>query len=252
METCHLLLGKPWKYDKATIHDETKNTYSFMLGKTRLTLLHSPWAEEPKPSQGNGQSIIAKQELTEKESDIKGVVPGLIKEQLGRFVDMVRAELPKVVPSMQYIQPQLVLVLKSNVPNHPHDIKSPKKLEELEKHLEEVSLSESIAIFHEEEEPLEEVNISNSFALFDGNSTYHVPNKSPEDKVFNFSVEPIDYVDFIGIDTILSNYSNQNCDEIYMVENAFLSKIVRVFVSSLGILMASGKSKAQEKHDKST
>ena len=37
-----------------------------------------------------------------------------------------------------------------------------------------------------------------------------------------------------------------------MVEKAFLSKIEGVFVSSLCILMARGKSKAQEKHDKST
>jgi hypothetical protein len=51
-----------------------------------------------------------------------------------------------------------------------------------------------------------------------------VPDKSLEDKVFNFSVEPIDYVDFIGIDAILSNYSNQNYDEIYMVEKAFFVK----------------------------
>jgi hypothetical protein len=121
-----------------------------------------------------------------------------------------------------------------------------------EEPLEEVSLLESFAIFHEEEEPLEEVNLSDSFALFDDNSTYHVPDKSLEDKVFDFSVEPIDYVDFIGIDAILSNYSNQNCDEIYMVENVFLSKIERVFVSSLEILIACGKSKAREKHDKST
>jgi hypothetical protein len=63
--------------------------------------------------------------------------------------------------------------------------------------LEEVSLSKSFAIFHEEE-----VNLSDSFALFDDNSTYHVLDKSPEDKIFNFSVEPIDYVDFVGIDAI--------------------------------------------------
>jgi hypothetical protein len=68
--------------------------------------------------------------------------------------------------------------------------------------------------------------------------------KSLEGKVFNFSVEPIDYVDFIGIDAILSDYSNKNSDEIHMVEKAF--------VSSLGILMACGKSKAREKHNKYT
>jgi hypothetical protein len=164
VETCHLLLGKPWKYDKATIHDETKNTYNFMMGKTKLTLLHSPWVE-PKPSQGDGQSIVAKQELTDKESSIKGVVLGLINEQLGRFVNIVQVELPKEVPSLRDIQPQLDSVPESNVPNHPYDIKSPKRLEELGKQMEEIE---------------------------------------------------------------------------------------RVFMSSLGILMACGKSKAQEKHDKST
>jgi hypothetical protein len=118
--------------------------------------------------------------------------------------------------------------------------------------VDEVNLSESIKIFHEEEEPLEEVNLSDSFALFADNSTYHVTVKNLEGKVFNFSVEPIDYVDFIGIDTILSDYSRKNCDEIHMVEKAFLSKIEKVFVSSLGILMACGKSTAREKHNKST
>jgi hypothetical protein len=118
--------------------------------------------------------------------------------------------------------------------------------------LEEVSLLESFANFHEKEEPLEEVNHSDSFVHFDDNSTYHVPDKSPEDKIFDFSVEPIDYVDFIRIDAILSNYSNQNCDEIYMVEKVSLSKIERVFVSFLGILIACGKSKTREKHDNST
>ncbi|XP_059431630.1 uncharacterized protein LOC132165152 [Corylus avellana] len=137
LETCHLLLGKPWQDDKAAIHNETKNTYNFMLGKTRMILLHSPWAE-PKPSQGDGQSFVAKQELTDTESGIKGVVPGLIKELLGRFVNVVRAELPKAVPSLRDIQPQLDLVTGSNVPNLPHDIKSPKKFEELGKEVKEI------------------------------------------------------------------------------------------------------------------
>jgi hypothetical protein len=39
MTMCHLLLGKSWQDDKAAIYDETKNTYSFLLGKTKLTLL---------------------------------------------------------------------------------------------------------------------------------------------------------------------------------------------------------------------
>jgi hypothetical protein len=91
----------------------------------------------------------------DKESGIKRVVPGPIKEQLGRFVDVVQAKLPKAVPSLRDIQPQLDLVSGSNVPNHPHDIKSPKKLEELGKQVEEVNLLKSIAIFHKEYKPLD-------------------------------------------------------------------------------------------------
>jgi hypothetical protein len=153
---------------------------------------------------------------------------------------------------LQDIQPPHGVVSGSKLSNHLLHIKSPKEHEELGKQVDEVNLSKSIKIFHEEKEPLEEVNLSDSFALFYDNSTHHVTIKSPEGKVFNFSVEPIDYVDFIGIDAILSDYFNKNCNEIHMVENTFLSKIEKVFVSSLGILMACGKSKAREKHNKST
>jgi hypothetical protein len=60
-----------------------------------------------------------------------------------------------------------------------------------------------------------------------------VLDKSLKDKVFDFSVEPINYVDFIGVDAILSNYSIQSCDEIYGAEMTFLSKSEGVYVSTL-------------------
>jgi hypothetical protein len=226
MTMCHLLLGKSWQDDKTAVYDETKNTNSFLLGKTKLMLLQSPWPK-PQPSQGDGQTVVAKQELTSKEGDINGVVPELIKKPLKRFVDVIQAELPKEVQQLQDIQHPHGVVPGSKLPNHPLHIKSPKQYEELGKQVDEVNLSESIKIFHEEEEPLEEVNLSDSFALFDDNSTYHVMVKSLEGKVFNFSVEPIDYVDFIRIDDILSDYSSKNCDEIRMVENFFCQRLKR-------------------------
>ena len=79
-------------------------------------------------------------------------------------------------------------------------------------------------ISHEENEPLEVVNLFGSFVTFDDNSINHVLDKGPEDKVFDFSVEPINYVDFIGVEAILSNYSNQICDEHYMGEKTFFIK----------------------------
>jgi hypothetical protein len=127
-----------------------------MVGKTKLTLLCSPWAK-PKPSQGDGQSFIAKQVLTDKESEIKGVVPGLIKKLIERFVDVVQTELPKEAQPLQDIQPPRGVVPGSKLPNHPLHIKSPKEHEELGRQVEEINLLESIAIFHKKEEPLKEV-----------------------------------------------------------------------------------------------
>jgi hypothetical protein len=62
-------------------------------------------------------------------------------------------------------------------------------------------------IYPDEEKSLEKVNLSD---------THYVLDKSPEDKAFDLSVAPINYVDFIGVDAILSNSSNQIGDEIYM------------------------------------
>jgi hypothetical protein len=29
MDACHMLLGKPWQYEKKIMHDGGKNTYTF-------------------------------------------------------------------------------------------------------------------------------------------------------------------------------------------------------------------------------
>jgi hypothetical protein len=30
MDACHILLGRPWQYDRKTVHNGLKNTYSFV------------------------------------------------------------------------------------------------------------------------------------------------------------------------------------------------------------------------------
>jgi hypothetical protein len=65
-------------------------------------------------------------------------------------------------------------------------------------------------------------------------------------------VSSIHQVDFLGVDAILSKNFNQSHDQIYRAKTTFLSESEGVFVSSLRILMAYGKSEAQEEHNKST
>ena len=39
MDACHLILGRPWQFDRQTMHDGKKNTYSFIKDGVTLTLL---------------------------------------------------------------------------------------------------------------------------------------------------------------------------------------------------------------------
>jgi hypothetical protein len=174
-----------------------------------------------------------------KEGAINGVVPGLIKKLLKRFVNVVQAELLKEAQPLQDIQPPRGVVPGSNVPNHPHKITSPKKLAELGKQVEKVNLLESIAIFHEEEEPLGEVNLSDSLAILYDNFVHYVVDKSFEDKICDFNVEIIDYVDFLGIDNILFNFHNN--DGFGAVGNNYMFKREVPADPFLGIFMARGK-----------
>ena len=54
MDACHLLLGRPWLYDRRVIHDGCANTYSFNFNNTKVVLLPS---RDIGKSKRNGDNI---------------------------------------------------------------------------------------------------------------------------------------------------------------------------------------------------
>ena len=49
MDACHLLLGRPWKYDQKVTHNGLKNTHSFIKDGVRIVLaLMKPELKIPK------------------------------------------------------------------------------------------------------------------------------------------------------------------------------------------------------------
>jgi hypothetical protein len=145
--------------------------------------------------------VVAKQELTGKEGDIKGVVPGTDKEAVGKDLSTWSKQNYRKKHNHCKIfnlhvgwcrglnfliihSTSRVLKSMTNRGKQVDEVNLSKSIAIF--HAEEVSLSESFAIFHEEE-PLEEVNLSDSFALFDDNS--HVSCdwlRAPKDKVIRF------------------------------------------------------------------
>ncbi|CAL9224320.1 unnamed protein product, partial [Arabidopsis halleri] len=52
IDVCHLLLGRPWEYDRKITHDGVKNTYRFLWETHQILLMPSrePVASEPSPT----------------------------------------------------------------------------------------------------------------------------------------------------------------------------------------------------------
>ena len=71
MDACHLLLGRPWQYDRKVHHDGFKNTYSFVFHETKIVLLPSKPSEKMKLPADNANLLsYAKFELEVKESEM--------------------------------------------------------------------------------------------------------------------------------------------------------------------------------------
>ena len=69
MDVCHLLLGRPWQYDRNVVHDGRMNTYTLEKdGRTHRLLLIKD--KEVKPEVSNTILLMSGKELlTELEKD---------------------------------------------------------------------------------------------------------------------------------------------------------------------------------------
>ena len=56
MDACHLLLGRPWQYDKKIKHDGGNNTYTFWKDGSKIILL-------PLKDEGKDKNMLLEKEL---------------------------------------------------------------------------------------------------------------------------------------------------------------------------------------------
>ena len=76
MDVCHLLLGRPWKYDGNVVHDGRKNTYT-LEKNGRMHMLLSIKDKEVKPEVRNTILLMSGKELlneVKKKEDTQFVV----------------------------------------------------------------------------------------------------------------------------------------------------------------------------------
>nr|XP_011457636.1 PREDICTED: uncharacterized protein LOC105349509 [Fragaria vesca subsp. vesca] len=153
MDACHLLLGRPWQFDRKAVHDGYKNTYSFVKDDVKVILGPSRPENNPKSSKKETGSFLSMNKfLGESEESGEELYPLMVKDTypdnynippeltpiLQEFGDVIPAELPAGLPPMRDIQHQIDLVPGSSLPNRPHYRMSPQEYEELNKQVTEL------------------------------------------------------------------------------------------------------------------
>jgi hypothetical protein len=135
MDVFHLLLGRPWQYDRNVIHDGRKNTYTLEKnGRTHMLL--SIKDQEVKPEVSNVVLLMSGKELlTEvkkkeepqfivvrkpkivltsiREDDLPEEIPQLLEE----FIDIVVDELPRLLPPIRSISHHIDIIPRDRLPN---------------------------------------------------------------------------------------------------------------------------------------
>lgn len=99
----HLLLGRPWQYDRCTTHDRFANTHSFTYEGKRITLI---------PSQSVSDPLITATELD------KPVLPPVAKSVL--FVSK-----SQIFEECQTADVAFMLIIKPRFLASSHDIPTP-------------------------------------------------------------------------------------------------------------------------------
>ena len=148
MDACHLLLGRPWEYDRNTNHNGRTNTYSFLFDGVKITLMpNKPKELASKPTgtlltlsqfedeleQGGEVFVLIGKEVAG-DSEIPEAMIPLLKEYSDVFPD----ELPDGLPPLRDIQHHIDLEPGSQLPNRPHYRMSPVEHEELRRKVEEL------------------------------------------------------------------------------------------------------------------
>jgi hypothetical protein len=156
MDVCHILLGRPWQYDRNVVHDGRMNTYTLEKdGRTHRLLPIKD--KEVKPEVTSTILLMSRKELLtemEKNEDPQFFVvkkprivltstrvddlPDEIQELLGEFADIIVDELPRSLPPMRSVSHHIDLIPRASLPNKAAYRLTPQENEEVKRQVQDL------------------------------------------------------------------------------------------------------------------
>jgi hypothetical protein len=156
MDVCHVLLGRPWKFDTNVVHDGRMNTYTLEKDGKTHTLL-SIKDKEVKPEVSSIILLMSGKELLtelEKNEDPQFFVvrkPRIvltstrvddlleeIQELLRGFADIIVDELPCSLPPMRSVSHHIDLIPGASFPNKAAYRLTPQENEEVKRQVQDL------------------------------------------------------------------------------------------------------------------
>ncbi|XP_042408307.1 uncharacterized protein LOC121997755 [Zingiber officinale] len=149
MQAGHLLLGRPWQFDRQTTHDGYKNCYSFSKDGRNITLApltprqvfeEQLQIKKSVAARGKGVAEIEKENESENEKKDGGL---RMKKESGKkrlrdFKDVFSEDTPPGLPPKRGIEHQIDLILGASIQNRPAYRSSPEETKELQRQVEEL------------------------------------------------------------------------------------------------------------------
>nr|KYP31417.1 Transposon Ty3-I Gag-Pol polyprotein [Cajanus cajan] len=141
LDASHILLGRPWQFDKKTIHDGLTNKISFHhLGKKIVLCPLSPSQVVLSLKNDIKKTLLIEQplyllyfkETLAATSHELESLPHEVQKLLKEFDDLFPQEVPSGLPPLRGIEHQIDLIPGSSLPNRPAYRTNPQETKEIE------------------------------------------------------------------------------------------------------------------------
>ena len=134
MDACHLLLGRPWQFDREVVYDGKENTITFKKGSKTFKIQSLLEGDEPqskvpnvllcgekefvrdlKHEESQGFAVILK--AASEEKPVQEPLPAEVQELLGKYKEIVSDGTPATLPPRRVISHQIDFVPGASLPN---------------------------------------------------------------------------------------------------------------------------------------